>query len=357
MSVLSIRKANILLIRIKALANEVAKNLVLAGIGALTIIDHEQVTEDDLGAQFFITEEHIGKNRAKAAAPEIQRLNPRVKVSVDQEDIRSKLDLAAYFAPFDIIIACDLDFPTTSMLNAASRIKEKPFYSGGAHGMYGYIFADLISHTFQIERKKSNVPTKIAPESATRSIVSTTTKRENGELKEIVVKRELYTPLILANTSPLPPDILNVRRKLRQVTPLLPCLRALWDFEKELGRLPTYAHSDLQIFTTKATEKHKELQLPLESLKSEFLRSFLQNLGSELSPITAFLGGQLAQDVINVLGKREQPIQNFVLFDGEEYQAPMYPLHPIFNDGLDAMVNGGGTVDVPAEQPAALVID
>lgn len=51
----------------KALANEVAKNLVLAGIGSLTIIDHQDVTEEDLGAQFFIAEAHseqdvIGKN-------------------------------------------------------------------------------------------------------------------------------------------------------------------------------------------------------------------------------------------------------------------------------------------------------
>lgn len=46
----------------KALANEVAKNLVLAGIGSLTIIDHEIVTEDDLSAQFFISEEHVGQN-------------------------------------------------------------------------------------------------------------------------------------------------------------------------------------------------------------------------------------------------------------------------------------------------------
>lgn len=46
----------------KALANEVAKNLVLAGIGSLTIIDHEVVTEEDLGAQFFVSQEHIGQN-------------------------------------------------------------------------------------------------------------------------------------------------------------------------------------------------------------------------------------------------------------------------------------------------------
>jgi ubiquitin-like 1-activating enzyme E1 A len=58
----NIRKANVLLISIKALANEVAKNLVLAGINSLTIIDHEVVQENDLGAQFFISEADIGKN-------------------------------------------------------------------------------------------------------------------------------------------------------------------------------------------------------------------------------------------------------------------------------------------------------
>src|SRR5689334_22946578 len=53
-----IRNANILLIGIKALGNEIAKNLVLAGIGGLTILDHEAVTEDDLGSQFLVREEN-----------------------------------------------------------------------------------------------------------------------------------------------------------------------------------------------------------------------------------------------------------------------------------------------------------
>ena len=44
----------------KALANEVAKNLVLAGIGSLTILDHDPVTEADLDAQFFLEDVHKG---------------------------------------------------------------------------------------------------------------------------------------------------------------------------------------------------------------------------------------------------------------------------------------------------------
>lgn len=46
----------------RALANEIAKNLVLAGIGSLTIQDDQLVTDDDSGAQFFISEDDIGKN-------------------------------------------------------------------------------------------------------------------------------------------------------------------------------------------------------------------------------------------------------------------------------------------------------
>lgn len=57
-----IQSANILLITFKALANEVAKNLVLAGIGTLTIVDHELVTEEDLAAQLFLEERHVGQN-------------------------------------------------------------------------------------------------------------------------------------------------------------------------------------------------------------------------------------------------------------------------------------------------------
>ena len=46
----------------RALANEIAKNLVLAGIGSLTVQDSQVVVEDDLGAQFFVSEQDIGNN-------------------------------------------------------------------------------------------------------------------------------------------------------------------------------------------------------------------------------------------------------------------------------------------------------
>lgn len=226
-----------------------------------------------------------------------------------------------------MIIATDMNFDTFAVINASCRILNKPFYAAGSHGFYGFIFADLISHDYVIEREKSNVPTVLAAESATRSVIAVSTKKEHGKLIEMVTKRELFSPLVLANTSPLPQAHVSSRRRKLRVPPLLSCLRALWEFQKISGSLPDHSHADLELFTRLATEKHQELQLPSETLRSDFLRSFLQNLGSELAPITAFLGGQLAQDAINVLGQREQPIQNFLLFDGEDSKGLIFALH------------------------------
>ncbi|KAH4000552.1 hypothetical protein HBI70_121780 [Parastagonospora nodorum] len=328
-----IRTANILLVSIKALANEIAKNLVLAGIGSITLADHEVVTEEDLGAQFFVSDADVGKNRAEAAAPQVQKLNPRVKVNVISRDIRNEPELS-FYAAYDIIIATDLDFLSFTAINAGTRLCQKAFYAGASHGMYGYIFADLINHSFVIERDL-NRKTELVTETTTRRITGTQTKRENGKAIELVTKEELYSPMMLAKDSPLPPEIAKDRRKVKKVHPLLTCVRALWEYQRDgKGINPAHPASEenLKIFATLAKEKHRELMLPESTLSGEFLKSFLGNIGSELAPVTAFLGGQLAQDVINVLGNREQPIQNLMLFDGEESAGPIYPLHPIFPD-------------------------
>ncbi|KAI5249261.1 hypothetical protein E4T43_00694 [Aureobasidium subglaciale] len=338
------RSANILLISVKALGTEIAKNLILNGIGSLTIVDSEQVTEDDLGAQYFVREEDVGRNRAEAASERLQELNPRVAVRTDSSNILTKDQ--TYYAPFQLVIACDQNLETMATINAACRLASRPFYASGIHGFYGFIFADLILHDYIIERETSNMPAVIKQESMTRSIIGVTTKKQNGKNIETVTKREVYSPLLLANTSPLPDDFIRNRRKMKSVTPLLPCLRALWDFERDAHRLPDQnSKHDLAEFTRMATIKLKELQMPVETLTAEFLRSFLHNIGSEIVPTAAFVGGRLAEDVINVLGKREQPIQNFVMFDGENFDGPIYPLQTFLQP------NGLG---VPQVQPSDL---
>lgn len=311
----------------KGLGNEIAKNLVLAGIKSLTAMDHENVTMADLGAQFLTSEDSVGMNRAQAVQSQIQKLNPRVDVIVDTDDVRIKT--ASYFARFDMVIATDLDPDALNIINTATRVNKRPFYAAGTHGLYGFIFADLIEHTFMIERDQPNVATQPKAETRTRRIAKVQTKMQNDRRIEIVTKEELYSTWLLASDGAfLPEEYTKSKRRLRAVSPVLSCLRALWEFQAGHGGRNPADKNDLVAFTRIATQKHKDLSLPAETLTAEFLRNFLQNIGCEIAPVTAILGGQLAQDVLNVFGKSQQPIQNMVIFDGNNMEASLYPLHP-----------------------------
>ncbi|KAK3902537.1 hypothetical protein C8A05DRAFT_33767 [Staphylotrichum tortipilum] len=356
-----IRSANILLVTIKAMGNEIAKNLVLAGIGSLTILDGEPVTPADLGAQFLLSEhpQPEGVPRALAAAPALQRLNPRVRILPDASDVHAKPP--SFFAPFDIIIATDLPSPALSSINAAARAHNRPFYAAASHGLHGFLFADLDTHDFILSRARSNIPTTLGAESRTRSVLSVVPKPGDEKHTELVTKREVYTPWSLATSrgATLPAEILRSPRRRRVVTPILSCFRAWW----ELQTHPPTAHDErarLAEFTRLCAEHHAALGLPAETLRSDVLRAFLQNapaqgLGSpEIAPVAAVLGGQLAQDVINVLGRTQQPVQNFVVFDGEGMEAGVFALHPEEMMGVGG--EGGGVKVKAAEVKAAEVV-
>lgn len=55
------RSASVLVVTLRGIATEVCKNIVLAGIGSLTILDNADVTEEDLGSGFFFREEEVGQ--------------------------------------------------------------------------------------------------------------------------------------------------------------------------------------------------------------------------------------------------------------------------------------------------------
>lgn len=64
---------------------ETLKNLVLPGIGSFTIVDPAQVTEPDLGVNFFLEEGSLGKSRAEETCRLLRELNPDVEGSFHSE--------------------------------------------------------------------------------------------------------------------------------------------------------------------------------------------------------------------------------------------------------------------------------
>jgi len=74
--------SNVLIVGLKGLGVEIAKNIALAGVRSLTLYDPAPVAIADLSSQFFLLPEDVGKERAVVTAPRVGELNAYTPVSV-----------------------------------------------------------------------------------------------------------------------------------------------------------------------------------------------------------------------------------------------------------------------------------
>jgi ubiquitin-activating enzyme E1 len=54
-------KMNVAIVGLRGLGVEIAKNLILAGPASVTLNDESLVQIEDLGANFYCEEQHVGK--------------------------------------------------------------------------------------------------------------------------------------------------------------------------------------------------------------------------------------------------------------------------------------------------------
>ena len=71
-------KSSVLISGLKGLGIEVAKNVILSGVKAVTLHDTEAVTLADIGSQFFLRDADVGTNRAVACYKRTAELNSYV---------------------------------------------------------------------------------------------------------------------------------------------------------------------------------------------------------------------------------------------------------------------------------------
>lgn len=90
----------VLVVGLKGLGVEAAKNIILAGPGSVTLCDNEPTQIKDLGGNFFLNEASVGHPRATQCAGKLQELNSLVKVSVHSgeltEDLVTRQDVVIF---------------------------------------------------------------------------------------------------------------------------------------------------------------------------------------------------------------------------------------------------------------------
>lgn len=171
------------------------------------------------------------------------------------------------------------------------------------------------------EQEQSNVQFKVGPENLTRTIESVTSRKEGTGYFDTVVKSETYKPIseVLKSTSPTSNSArkLTARRALK-VSPLLPALLATWHLQTKSK------HLDSSLVQEQTEYYARQLGLPVGIVDKKVVSSFAANLGVEISPVAAVLGGIIGQEVLNYISKKQQPLQNLLVFNGDSTIGPIY---------------------------------
>ena len=147
-----LRKAKILIVGLSGVGNEICKNILLAGIQHLTMLDDTILTKEDCLLQFLAPHDCVGKNKAEASLARAQELNPMVDIVIDTENISTKDE--SFFGKFDIVCMTGCSSDTEVKVNNICHRLGVKYLSANVFGYYGYMFADLGVHEYAEEKVK-----------------------------------------------------------------------------------------------------------------------------------------------------------------------------------------------------------
>ncbi len=131
-------ESHALVIGAGGLGSPVALYLGTAGVGRITIVDHDKVDLTNLQRQIAHRMARIGQPKVESAARSIHEINPEVNVhALVQRADAAALD--ALVAGADAVLDCSDNFATRHAVNAACVKHRKPLVSGAAIGFDGQI--------------------------------------------------------------------------------------------------------------------------------------------------------------------------------------------------------------------------
>ena len=134
----SICAAHVLVIGAGGLGSPVALYLGSAGVGHITLVDHDTVDLTNLQRQIAHTVGRVGTPKVTSAAMSVASINPEVAVVAMQARADSAL-LDALLPSCDVVLDCCDNFITRQAVNAACVKHRKPLVSGAAIRFDGQI--------------------------------------------------------------------------------------------------------------------------------------------------------------------------------------------------------------------------
>ena len=132
--------ARVLVVGAGGLGCAVLQYLVAAGVGALTVLDHDRVEESNLHRQPLYRMSDLGQQKVHAARAALRALNPAVHIEALAERLSAANASSLASAAHLVIDAAD-SLAVTYVLSDACQLSRTPLVSASVLGLSGYIGA------------------------------------------------------------------------------------------------------------------------------------------------------------------------------------------------------------------------
>merc|ERR1711973_175852 len=228
-----LRSSRVLVAGMKGLGNEVAKNLVLAGVNSMTILDHELLTKEDGFSIFLAPTEEVGKNRAQASLERLKQRNPMVEITADETNLDTKEK--EFFSNFDVVIVTNYPKDVTLKVNKFCRELKIKFLAGDIFGYFGYSFMDLVKHDY-VEEEVKTVEAGDGKKSDDQPAAKKAKTDAEEEETKMVKKSMEFVPLDTALNVDWSAD--SYAKRIRRMDPSFFVLQILMEFQSREGSSP-----------------------------------------------------------------------------------------------------------------------
>lgn len=123
--------AHAIVIGAGGLGSAAAPYLAAAGVGKITLIDHDTVDLTNLQRQIMHNQNSVGQAKVQSGKAMLLNLNPHVQINAIQEKATAEL-LEQLLPSASVVLDCSDNFTTRHMVNAACVKHKVPLVSGAA---------------------------------------------------------------------------------------------------------------------------------------------------------------------------------------------------------------------------------
>ncbi|KAN0050047.1 hypothetical protein ACTA71_003147 [Dictyostelium dimigraforme] len=280
-----LRQSKVLFIGINGLMSEIIKNVVLAGVDSITLVDDHIITSADLSAHLFITEDSVGKVISTESVFAISELNPLVTIDVYDKEIETMDD--QFIKNYSIVVISDKNLNNVSKINSLCRRNNVSFMFSHSFGLKGLFFSDLNEFKYYTKVEESSITTTVTNTSIFKSF-----KESMG-----------YDWSKTNNRTPLP----------------FFALSTLYQFEEKHNRVPdNISDSDLSELKSIINSSIEKFNLKNVDPNKYFdeTKDLLNKINVEISPVCAIVGGIVGAEIIKIITQNMQVLNNFFFYDG-----------------------------------------